>query len=294
MKVRPMLAAILLSLSATAVADGPTTAASREIIALLNTNQLDLALEKAEAQVAANPKSAEAQYYYGAACGQTASNASMFTALGHAKRAKKAFEQAALLDPKSLDARFGLISYHLQAPGIAGGDKDEAKRLVAEVARISPTAGHRAQAMIYMQDENKPAALKEYQAALALDPADADSVQQLAGEYINAKQFALAEKIVAAGLAKAPASAKIRYQAGKLAATSGVNLAAGLAHLDAVLALKPSAEGVSLGGAQWRRGQILEKLARIPEAVSALEMAVKLEPRLKDAAVDLKRLRAQG
>ncbi len=274
-----------------AIAQVATTAQSKEIRKLISVNNYDAAVSKAEAQVAAMPNSAEAHYFMGAAYGVKASNANMFSALGFAKKVRASFERAAQLDPKHIEARFGLIQFHTQAPGIAGGDEDEALRYANELAKINVAAGYRAQAYFKMRAKDEAGAMAEYRKALAADPADGDSLGAVCADLAKKKQFDQANALIAAALAKAPTDAKLRYQVGKFSALTGQNLDAGLAHLDALLALPETPEGVSVAGAHWRRGQILEKLGRKADAVIAIEAAVRLMPKMEEAKADLKRLR---
>jgi tetratricopeptide (TPR) repeat protein len=285
------LAVLVLAPINSAIAQVATTAQSKEIRKLINANDYDAAVNKAEAQVQAMPNSAEAHYFLGAAYGVKASNVNMFSALGAAKKVRAAFERAAQLDPKHIEARFGLIQFHTQAPGMAGGDEDEAQRYAKELAAINPAAGFRAQAYFKMRAKDEAGALAEYRKALAADPADGDSLGAVCADLAKKKQFDQANVLIAAALAKAPTNPKLRYQVGKISALTGQNLEAGLAHLDALIALAEAPEGVSMAGAHWRRGQILDKLGRKAEAVTAVETAVRLQPKMEEAKAELKRLR---
>src|SRR5205085_11543518 len=52
-------------------------------------------------------------------------------------------------DPNLIDARFSLIEFYLQAPGIMGGSETKAIEQANEIKRRDPLAGHRAMARIY-------------------------------------------------------------------------------------------------------------------------------------------------
>jgi tetratricopeptide (TPR) repeat protein len=71
-----------------------------------------------------------------------------------AKSAKKSYETAAELDPDNIEAKTSLIEYHMQAPGIAGGDKDEAKRLAQSVVGIDSVEGFYAWKIVYVHEKN--------------------------------------------------------------------------------------------------------------------------------------------
>ena len=52
-----------------------------------------------------------------------------------------ALKKAHALDPKRPDAYHGLIGYYLNAPPIAGGSVEEAKKLADKLAAINPEQG---------------------------------------------------------------------------------------------------------------------------------------------------------
>ena len=263
---------------------------TREIHRLLNTNQARAALEKAKSYAKANDASAEAHYWLGAVSGNLASSASIFSAPSLARQAKTAFERAAALDAKHIEARVALVQFHLQAPGIVGGDDELIPGLIAQITAINPGAGLRAQALVKMTAEDFAGAQPLYLQALALDASDADAISGVVAVAAKTKQYQVADVALKKALAQAPESAKLRYQAGKLAALSGSELAPALAHLDALLAQKLAPAGVSVAGLHFRRGQILAHLGRKPEAISALERALQVGPS-KEVTAELARLR---
>lgn len=72
---------------------------------------------------------ADYQHWYATVSCNLAGSASMFSALGYAKRCKKAYETALELAPENPRSYIALGSFLAQAPGIAGGDKDQALAL---------------------------------------------------------------------------------------------------------------------------------------------------------------------
>lgn len=103
--------------------------------------------------------------------GIKARDGSKLKAIGRAKTSKGSYEKAIALEPDNIEARVWLINFHLNAPGFAGGDKNEAKRQAAAIARIDPVEGHYSQADIYeFVDKDLKKAEAELKAALAKDP----------------------------------------------------------------------------------------------------------------------------
>jgi tetratricopeptide (TPR) repeat protein len=85
------------------------------------------------------PGNSEYWLWLGRSYGDQARKASIFRKRGLALNTKEAFEKAVAADAGNLAARSHLIDYHLEAPGIVGGDTGEAERQAAEiVARDVP------------------------------------------------------------------------------------------------------------------------------------------------------------
>ena len=103
--------------------------------------------------------------------GIKARDGSKLSAIGRAKTAKGSFEKAVELEPDNLQARIRLVKFHLNAPGIAGGNKDEARRQAETIAKIDPVEGHYSKADIYelLEKDFRNAEL-ELEAAIALNP----------------------------------------------------------------------------------------------------------------------------
>ncbi|MBK8285300.1 MAG: tetratricopeptide repeat protein [Ahniella sp.] len=283
MWIRKVAVVVLLSLIAASVsAVAPaTTSASQSIRKLLGSGEeasLDRAIELGEAEVERTPDSAEAHYWLGAAYGRRAQIANMFSAAGYARKVKAEFLRAVELDPRHVEAQLGLVQFYLQAPGFMGGDVEEAKRVVEELGKIDPVAGHRGRASLKFSEKDRPGAIAEWLAALKLDAANPDVLPMVVGVLAQEQRLPELEPIVVAAVQKDPGHPVVRYQAGKFAALSGKQLTEGLAHLDALLALPTAPEGVSLAGAHWRRGQILSHLKRHAEALAATQQAASLEP----------------
>ena len=291
MRISTFCLALLLSGIACAQSKLATTAASREVVALIQAQDFDGALEKAQAQADSNESSAEAYYWLGAVNGRLAQTSSIFSKLGYAKAVRKAFERAAALDPKQIEARMGLIQFHLQAPGLAGGDEDLVPALVQQITAIDVGAGFRAQAIVKQIGDDPAAAQMLYRKALAHNPADFDALSTMVALLTTEKKVAEAETLVSAALAKEPGNSKIQYQKAKCAALGGTDPAGGLAIVDAVLAAKPAVDGISIAGVHWRRGQILARLGRKAEAIQALERSQALDASIKEVKSELAMLR---
>ncbi len=96
------------------------------------------ALEKA---VAAEPGNSEFNLWLGRAYGRRAETSSLFTAPGHASKARQYFEKAAQLNPRNLEAQSDLFEYYLEAPGFLGGGFEKAAATARADCQDQPGGG---------------------------------------------------------------------------------------------------------------------------------------------------------
>lgn len=95
-----------------------------------------------------NPNNADYQYKYGGVLGMIAKDSSKFTAMSMLDDIRGAFLRAIALDPKHIGARWALIDYYLEVPGILGGSERKAQRYANELAKLSPVDGYLAKGHI--------------------------------------------------------------------------------------------------------------------------------------------------
>lgn len=70
------------------------------------------------------PKQARHHLELAGAYGSKAMKASPVRQATLAKKAKSSLEAALAVDPSGVEARIGLIQFHMMAPGIMGGNRD--------------------------------------------------------------------------------------------------------------------------------------------------------------------------
>lgn len=218
-------------------------------------------------------------------------------ALGTAKKGRRALEQAVALDPDLLDAREGLVQFHVRAPGIAGGSKDEAARQAGEIARRDQWRGLRARLQVAAARKAEPEMVALFEEAFARVGTPADSTRQytlmVAGSISLAPDPALQDRLADRAYRARPAEPAFQYQRARAWALQGQQLPEAERLLRAYIAAgPPPAHAASLGAAWWRLGLVLEKQGRTAEARDAYRQAVAVTS--GDAArpmrEDLKRL----
>jgi tetratricopeptide (TPR) repeat protein len=117
-----------------------------------------------------------------------------FRVLSLAKKVRKEFETAVQLSPDDVDARFDLLEFYAEAPGIVGGDKDKAEEQAREIARLSPRFGYAARAEIYARDKAWNRAHAELVQATEKFPDRADVYVDLAEFLLRRRDYGEAEK----------------------------------------------------------------------------------------------------
>lgn len=124
---------------------------------------------------------------------ERAQEMSMFTAGSVYMKSLEDNQRAVELDPDYLESHIGLARYYSNAPAMGGGSMKKAKAHAAEVLRIDPYLGHIELALIADKENRTSDAIAEYQAAIALNAADASThfelgkIYQASGHMLEAK-----------------------------------------------------------------------------------------------------------
>lgn len=165
----------------------------------------DAAIASATTATTLDPKNSTYHEWLARAYGQKAEEASWFSALSLAKKARKEFEIAVDLDERNFSAQQGLIEFDCSAPSIAGGGEDKAKPEIAKVARLDAAEGHYASGNCRRQKKDFAAADAEFTKALEARPARAELIFDI-GDYAMKREeperlLAVAEAGEKAGVA---------------------------------------------------------------------------------------------
>ena len=117
-----------------------------ELLALLGQTEAllgnsDKAEELLEKALKYHAENADYQHWYATVSCNLASSASMFSAMGYAKRCRQAYEKALQLAPDNPRSYIALGSFYAQAPGIVGGDKTKALELAMRLSERDALQG---------------------------------------------------------------------------------------------------------------------------------------------------------
>ncbi|HVQ24043.1 MAG TPA: tetratricopeptide repeat protein [Planctomycetota bacterium] len=310
------------------LAANPKDAPAGALLSRIRAMQGDksAAMKLAEAAAAADAKSAEAQFALAQAYGREAREASVLRQPGLAGKMKKACEAALAIEPNHVDALDLASDFYRFAPGIMGGDKKKSVEYVDRMVKLDPVEGWIKRAEVASDDKDTVRAAESYRKAHEADPASARAAvalgawlapsyrdpamseklalaaiqaepwrsggwQLLAVLYAYQERWPELEDVLKRSEAAEPSHLSPWYQAGRQLIVSGKDPARAEGYLRHYLSREPEIGASSWAAARWRLGQALEKQGKKSEAVSEMETAVKLDPKLTDAKKDLKRLR---
>jgi tetratricopeptide (TPR) repeat protein len=145
---------------------------------------LESALKLADRALALDTSKAEYHYQVAVVCGELARKANVLRQLSLARRTQKEAQAAAALNPNHVDTRSLLVTFYMEAPGIAGGDKQKARDMAAELTRIDPVEGALAELEI-AQDEHDSAGMNVAYQKLQSYPKSYEAEMALARHYAS-------------------------------------------------------------------------------------------------------------
>jgi tetratricopeptide (TPR) repeat protein len=156
--------------------------------AYLKIREWDKAVHEIEKAVQLRPANARYYLWLGRACGAKAAHSFFAKAYGWARRVAKEFETARSLAPRDLDIRFDLLEFYLEAPSLVGGGKSKAEEEAKEIAKLNPSKGYTARAIIFQKTKKWDLAKNEFMQA-TVDYPDADSYRDLAEYLFDQKDY---------------------------------------------------------------------------------------------------------
>jgi len=132
-------------------ASGPRNDFTRRLSAgqrLFEQGNVDAAIAEFRAAVAAQPDNSMAHLWLGRALGRKIEKSGPLQAMQMVHDVCREFEQAVALDPNNVEARSDLMEFYLGAPRTFGGGMDKAEAQADAIAKLDPTMGQRARAII--------------------------------------------------------------------------------------------------------------------------------------------------
>lgn len=257
----------------------------------MNDGQYDRAADQFENAVAGDDGNAAYHFQLGQAYGARAQHANPFKQALLVRKVKREFDRAVQLDPGLLDARVGLVTFYLLAPGMLGGSADKARAEAGEMRRRNPYRGGIAFAQIARHEKDDAGAVRELDALTRQYPDSVWPYVALATGYEERKMWPDAWAAVERLGRARPDAPVVDYAVGRLAAESGQQLDRGAAALARYVRTTPQAGDPPLATAHLRLGTIYEQQGKKEAAHAEFDTAAKLDPKLAGAREGLDRTR---
>lgn len=177
----------------------------------IELQEQDAAVRSAERAVALDPRNSVYHEWLGKAYGEKASHASLFAALGLARRTQREFQTAVELDDHNFSARQALIEFECSAPGIAGGGEDKAKIQIEQLRTQDAAEWHYALGNCRRQKKDFAAADDEFRLALQSHPKSAELIYDIGDYLVKREQGEELLEVAVLGERVAPADPRGKY-----------------------------------------------------------------------------------
>ncbi|MEL7001268.1 MAG: tetratricopeptide repeat protein [Bacteroidota bacterium] len=227
-------------------------------------------------------------YWYGNAVGIIAQDANVLKQGFLAPKIKNAYESAVKLDPKMVDAHWGLLEYYTLAPGFMGGSWEKAMQTAEKIKKLNIERGYLAAITVYLRQEKFSEAEQEYKKLLAID---GKYILNLGYFYQSREEYDKAFDLFEQEYQKNPANFSALYQIGRTSALSGKRSDLGIKSLNTYLGHEVVEDEPSHAAALMRLGMIYEKTGDKGMARKNYQKSLDQDPTMKLAKEGLKRVK---
>ncbi|MFI5057501.1 MAG: tetratricopeptide repeat protein [Candidatus Acidiferrales bacterium] len=253
---------------------------------LFDFNSAAVSFERA---IQLDPKSSLYRQWLGRAYSERADRE---RSLSLARKTKKEFQSAVQLDPSNISARSDLAEYEMDAPWIAGGDKDDARKQVEAIAALDPIEGGLARAQYVFHAEKKtPEALDIYRQLLQQKPQRIQPYFEIARFFQHHGRPADLELAIQGAAAIDTSDPRLDYFRGVALFLEGKDLPGAERLLSQYLRTAPQRSNwpFHADALEWL-GRTLEAKGKRAEAIAQYREALRLDPRRKFAHERLNKL----
>ncbi len=238
----------------------------------------DDAIDVYEALIEADDNNANYHYKYGGVLGMKALE-NKLKAIGFIGDIKYSFEKAAELDKKHIDARWALVEFYLELPGIVGGSINKSMKYAQELEDLSKVDGYLAKGYIYEYDDEPELAERYYKMAIK-EGGSLTCYDKLTKLYETEHKPKSAIKNIESAQQKHQRNA-LHYQIGKVAAEYNVALYKGEKCLNTYIKNYSTKDGVPKAWAYYRLAQIQTHKKNKTGALKYINMAITELPEIK-------------
>lgn len=208
-----------------------------------------------------------------------------------ARDVRKDLEHALAVAPEHADALAALAAFHLRAPGIAGGDSQEAAALLARLGRLAPSRRMFREASEFADQGRFGDAVERIAEAISQAGSPRPNWRIRMGDWLGRlDRVDGAVEAYREALLEAPQHAEAMYALGRLSAESGLAEDAGIDALQRFIALPRWPQDPEVKLAWWHLGRIHANAGCVERAEAAFRRALALDPDWRDARRSLQDL----
>ncbi len=264
------------------LAQHPNHVASREYLGDIEgyTKNWNEALDYYKPLLAENPNNANYHFKVGGVLGMKALE-NKLAAITIVDDIKFHFEKAAQLDPGHIEARWALVEFYLQVPGIFGGSEKKAIQNAKELLKISPVDGYLSLGYIAEYSDRPDDAETYYKKAVDVGGSP-HTYEKLSNLYENNNRPGDAIKTNQKSLEMHQRN-RLNYQIGKIAAQYNLEAQLGIRCLQAYISNHTVRDGVPKDWAYFRLAQIYKNLGNKDRALQWINKALRDRPDFSEA-----------
>ncbi len=248
----------------------------------------DTAIDYYEDLVEADDKSANYHFKYGGALGMKALSISKIRAATYIGDIKEHFETAARLDPNHIEARWALVEFYIQLPGIIGGSVKKATQYANELQKLSPVDGYLANGYIAEYDDRPNEAERFYKKAIEVGGSPT-TYEKLTEHYEKNNKPKEAIETANKSL-QIHKRNSLNYQIGKIAAQYNLDAELGINCLQAYIENHSVRDGVPKDWAYYRLAQIYKNQGNKTTALQWINKALSDRPDFEQAQEEKKKI----
>ncbi|MBC8044077.1 MAG: tetratricopeptide repeat protein, partial [Rhizobacter sp.] len=238
------------------------------------SDRYDEAIGNFEKCVALKPTASDYHLWLGNAYGVKARKAGVMAAMGYVGKIKGAYEKAIELNPRNYEARYNLIQFHLQAPGIVGGSIRKAKEIATEQIKLSVAEGSVLWAAIHIHEKEFDAAKSQLFGVAKFSSSEMKNHYRgllfgTAAGYLNGQRYSDAKPVVERYITFFPKDANGYGFLGRCLYELKEDDAA-------IAACEKSISLDKTSGAHYRLGLLYQRKGDNPKAIESLDTFLKL------------------
>lgn len=252
-----------------------------------SAEEWDDAISYYEQLVDLDPNNANYHYKYGGVMGMKALAVNKLRAATMIGDIREAFETAASLDSKHIEARWALVEFYMQLPAIIGGSEEKSKKYANQLAEISPVDGYLAHGYIAEYNDRPEDAERNYKQAVKVG-GSVTCYEKLQNHYENTNQPEKALATLSEAQEKHTDENRLHYQFGKIAGQYGIGLDQGIACLGRYIENYSTKDGVPKDWAYLRLAQIYKHKGEKSKAQEWVDKALASRPDFKEALSERK------